>query len=74
VRAYGGQRLQLPAERNALIDLRNASILKAIAPKPDGEGLSHEAAGLRYGLTRQQIGNIVRRAQERGQAFAGATV
>ena len=72
VKGYGGQRLQLPAERNALIDLRNAAILRAITPKPEGEGLSHEAAGLRYGLTRQQIGNIARRAAERSQVFAGA--
>lgn len=72
VKAYGGQRLQLPAERAALTDMRNAAILKAIAPVADGgEGLSHEAAGLRYGLTRQQVGNIARDARER-QAFAGA--
>lgn len=73
VKAYGGQILQLPSERHALIDRRNAAILKAIAPKPDGEGLSHEAAGLRFGLTRQQVGNIARRAQQREQVFAGAT-
>lgn len=65
VKAYGGQRLQLPAERNALLDLRNAAILR------DAEaGVSHEQIGLRYGLTRQSIGHILRQARE-GVTFAG---
>lgn len=65
VLAYGGQRLQLPAERNALLDLRNEAIAR------DSEtGLSHEKIGLRYGLSRQSIKLILRRQRE----AAGVTV
>lgn len=71
VAAFGGRTLQLPDERAALRDQRNAAILLAIAPKEDGgQGLSHEQAGLQYGLTRQQVGNIAKCAGER-KAFAG---
>lgn len=60
VAAYPGQRLQLPAERNALLDLRNAAILA------DAEaGDSQEKIGLRYGLTRQAIGHILKTNRER---------
>lgn len=66
VRAYGGRRLQLPAERNALLDLRNAAIVK------DREsGLSHERLGLRYGLSRQSIKLILRRHRAEGSTLPG---
>jgi Mor family transcriptional regulator len=66
---YGGQRLQLPAERNALLELRNASIIAE-----HKGGLSHENIGLRYGLTRQAVSHILRTHREREeirQKFAG---
>lgn len=64
VATFGGQRLQLPAERNALLDLRNAAILRDV-----DAGLSHESIGLRYGLTRQSIKHILQQARDRS-AFA----
>jgi Mor family transcriptional regulator len=69
VQHYGGQRLQLPAERNALLDLRNASIVDE-----QRSGSSHEQIGLRYGLTRQAVSHILRQHREREeikQKFAG---
>ncbi len=68
---YGGQRLQLPAERNALLDLRNAAIIA----QHDG-GASMESIGLQYGLTRQAVSHILRTHREREairQKFAGRT-
>lgn len=71
VAAFGGRRLQLPAERNALLDLRNAAILR------DADaGLSQEQIGLRYGLTRQSISHILRQlrdAPESRRTFAGGS-
>lgn len=75
VKAYGGQSLQLPCERVALLDMRNASIVKAVTPiEQGGQGLSHRAAGLLYGVSRQNVRHILDRAEERGetQTFAGA--
>ena len=69
VHEYGGQRLQLPAERNALLDLRNA----AIVAQHEG-GASMESIGLEYGLTRQAVSHILRTIREREairQKFAG---
>lgn len=69
VQHYGGQRLQLPAERNALLDLRNAAIIAE-----HKEGSSHEQIGIRYGLTRQAVSHILRIHREREeirQKFAG---
>ncbi len=71
VKFYGGQHLQLPAERNALLDLRNAAIL---AEHCAGDS-SHEQIGLRYGLTRQAVTHIIKTAREREairQKFAGS--
>lgn len=65
----GGQRLQLPAERNALLDLRNAAIVEAHTA-----GRSMEAIGLVYGLTRQAVSHILKADRERQavrQKFAG---
>lgn len=66
VKAFGGRRLQLPAERNALLDLRNAAIVR-----DKHAGLSHEKIGLRYGLSRQSIKLILRRYREDGSVFPG---
>lgn len=60
VAAFGGVRLQLPAERNALLDLRNRAIFEAIAA-----GQSHERVGLEYGLTRQGINKVLRATRDR---------
>lgn len=62
VEAFGGVRLQLPAERNALLDLRNAAIYRAV--KIDGK--SHEKVGLEFGLTRQGINKVLRWVDDRG--------
>ncbi len=60
VENFGGQQLQLPAERNALLDLRNAAIIQEAAA-----GMSHEQIGLRYGMTRQSVAHILRTHRER---------
>lgn len=62
VDAFGGVRLQLPAERNALLDLRNAAIYRAVKI----EGRSHEKVGLEFGLTRQGINKVLRWVEDRG--------
>lgn len=67
VDAFGGTRLQLPAERNALLDLRNAAIVKAVTPVDQGgEGKSHQTVALEYGLTRPGINKVLRAMRERG--------
>lgn len=63
VRAFGGERLQLPSERNALLDMRN----EAIASERAGGG-TLEAIALRYGLTRQAVGYIVKKMAENTSA------
>jgi hypothetical protein len=70
VAAFGGQRLRLPAERNALLDMRNAAIARDALPPPAGLGLSHEQLGLRYGLTRPAVSQILKAERDR-LAFAG---
>jgi Mor family transcriptional regulator len=65
VKAFGGRSLQLPAERNTLIDLRNELIVRRLT-----ENNSHESIGLEFGLSRQMINVIAKRARERG-TFAG---
>lgn len=72
VRHRGGQRLQLPAERNALLDLRNAAIEEMHAA-----GNSMEAIGLEFGLTRQGVSHILKNRRELEavrQKFAGSAV
>lgn len=59
VAALGGQRVRLPAERNALLDLRNAAIVRDHAG-----GLSHEQIGLRYGITRATVSHILRQLRD----------
>ncbi|MGL4325829.1 MAG: Mor transcription activator family protein [Beijerinckiaceae bacterium] len=53
---FGGERLQLPAERNALLDLRNQAVMERIA-----EGKSMESVGLEFGITRQRVKQIKRK-------------
>jgi Mor transcription activator family len=53
--AMGGQRLRLPLEKNALLELRNALILKEFQ-----EGTSITRLGNRYGLTRSAVTKILR--------------
>lgn len=68
VEKFGGVRLQLPAERNALLDLRNEAIWQAC----EVEGRSHEKVGLEFGLTRQGVGKVLQAMRDRGrQVFAG---
>jgi Mor family transcriptional regulator len=64
VAAYGGQRLQLPSERNALLDMRNEAILRELKA-----GRSHESTGLMFGLSRQAVANMWR---EHLKEFAGS--
>ncbi len=54
VEHFGGERLQLPAERNALLDLRNEAIARDVAA-----GDSQEVVALRYGLTRQGVKKVL---------------
>lgn len=60
VDAFGGRRFELPAERNALLDLRNAAIVDMVAA-----GTSHEKAALAFGLSRPAINYILRKHRER---------
>ena len=69
VKEYGGQQLELPPERNALLSLRNAAIMAKRE-----SGVSMEKIGLEFGLTRQAVSHILRTMQERQevrQKFAG---
>lgn len=66
VAAFAGQRLELPSERSAMIEMRNAAICREAQPTPDGPGLSHEQLGIRWGLSRQMIANILRAGRECG--------
>lgn len=56
---YGGQQLDLPAERNALIDVRNDRIIGDLE-----RGHSVKACAIRYGVTPRHIRKI--RAQRAG--------
>jgi Mor family transcriptional regulator len=60
VRAFAGVRLQLPAERAALLDMRNAAIWRAC----EEDGRSQETVGLEYGLTRQGVAAVLRKIRE----------
>lgn len=57
---FGGQQLQLPAERNALLDLRNAAILA-----DHHTGMNYTQIGLKYGLQRQTVTYILKTIKER---------
>lgn len=55
VQNYAGQCLELPAERSALLSLRNAAIARDRAA-----GASHGAIGANYGLTRQAVAAVLK--------------
>lgn len=57
VEHFGGEALQLPRERNALIDERNAAIVRAI----EVDRLSQETVGVMFGLTRQAVAAVLRK-------------
>jgi hypothetical protein len=59
VNEFAGIRLQLPSERNALLDMRNEAI---IAERNRGDTL--EEIAVRWGLTRQAVGYIVKKAAD----------
>lgn len=60
VKHFGGVRLQLPAERNALLDMRNAAIYRACTV----DGRSQESVGLEYGLTRQGVAAALKKVAD----------
>lgn len=53
----GGQELELPVERNALMGLRNEAILLE-----SEAGVSHERIGASFGLTRSGVAKALRAA------------
>lgn len=64
---FGGIRLQLPSERNALLDMRNEAI---VAERTRGDTL--EEIAVRWGLTRQAVGYIVKKADaQAGEKVCG---
>lgn len=60
VDAFGGQELEVPLERKALLDFRNQAIAAEVA-----NGASHEAVALRYGLTRRGVAKVLSSVSER---------
>jgi Mor family transcriptional regulator len=56
---FGGERLRLPAERNALLDLRNTAVMQMLE-----SGKSMEAVGLEFGITRQRVKQIKRKLRD----------
>lgn len=64
VESFGGEKLQLPSERNALLDMRNEAIIRELKA-----GRSHESTGLMFGLSRQAVAQLWRRHLSQ---FAGA--
>lgn len=72
VLAFAEERMQIPAERAALLDMRNAAIWRACIV----DGRSHETVGLEFGLTRPGVSAVLRKMRETGGAQAvpeGAT-
>lgn len=69
VAKFGDQRLQLPSERNALLDMRNAAIWKACVI----DGQSQESVGLEYGITRPCVSMLLRKMRSMGFAPDGET-
>jgi len=59
VAAFRGQRLQLPVERDALLDERNAAIVAAVKA-----GRSRAAVSDEFGVSRQTVNYLLRRAAD----------
>lgn len=74
VHHFAGVAMQLPAERNALLDMRNEAIYRACTI----EGRSQESVGAEYGLTRQGVAAVLKKVADRAsldearQVFAEA--
>lgn len=68
VEHFGGRRFELPIERNALLDLRNAAIVAEVTA-----GASHEAVAVRYGMTRPNVAYILRKHRDREELRAKFT-
>lgn len=66
VAAFGDERLQIPSERKALLDERNAAIWRACVV----DGRSHEAVGLEFGMTRPGVSAVLRKMREQQQVAA----
>jgi hypothetical protein len=67
VKAFGGVRLQLPAERDALLAERNAAIAREV-----DSGRSRTAVAHEFGLSRQAIDKVLDKVREaQAPAVAG---
>ena len=66
VNVYGGQVLELPAERHALRQLRNNAIWKSCVI----DGRSPSEVALEFGLTRQRVSLLLEQMRARGQEVA----
>lgn len=68
VKAFGGQRMRIPAEHLALLDARNAAIWKARA-----DGMSTSKIAPLFGLTRPGVEAVLAKLKDRPdlQVFAG---
>ncbi len=60
VSSFAGQSLQLPAARNALLDMRNAAIWRAC----EVDGRSQESVGVEFGLTRQGVSAVLAKLRD----------
>lgn len=60
VQNFGGERLELPAERNALLDMRNEQIVAEV-----DRGESHSAVAHRYGISRAMVLKVLRTTGKR---------
>lgn len=61
VAVYGGQVLELPAERHALRRLREDAIWRACVQ----DGKSHEQVGIEFGLSRRHVGMTIEKMRAR---------
>lgn len=69
VDAYGGQVLELPAERHALRSMRDDAIWNACTVA----GRSPAEVALEFGMTRQNVNMLMERMRARRQTEQGAT-